>query len=183
MQGALGWIATTFGGALATFAALWLFVPMAVVIAGIFLDPVCRAVERRWYPWLPPPAGASFLSSNMAGLAIALKVAAFTLLSLLLSIFVPVAGHVVGWLLTAWALGRGLFASVAMRRMSRGDADRLYYRERTAVVVQGAVLALAGAIPFVNLLLPVLGPAAMVHLIVGGSGPPPEGTRARESWG
>ena len=182
-QGMLGWVATTFGGALATLAALWLFVPMAVVIAGLFLGPVCGAVERRWYPYLPPPSGAGFFSQNWAGLAIALKVAAFSLLSLMISIFVPVAGHLLGWLITAWALGRGLFASVAMRRMSRAEADLLYQRERVAVVLQGAALAALGVIPFANLLLPVVGPAAMVHLIVGGAGARSAGARARESWG
>ena len=90
-----------------------------------------------------------------------------SLLSLLVSIFIPGPGQVLGWVITAWALGRGLFAAVAMRRMSRREADQLYLRRRGAVFVQGAALTLGSVVPLLNLLLPVLGPAAMVHLVSG----------------
>ncbi len=166
-QGTIGVVASALGGVLALIGALWLFVPIAVVIAGLYLEPVCRAVERRWYPALPPAVGASVLSQGFAGLAIGLRVALLSIVSLVLSIFIPGPGHVLGWLITAWALGRGMFAAVAMRRMSRRDADLLYYRRRGAVLVQGAALALGGTVPLLNLLLPVLGPAAMVHLVSG----------------
>jgi uncharacterized protein involved in cysteine biosynthesis len=165
--GVLGDLASSIGGIAALVAALYLFVPIAVVIAGLFLAPVCNAVERRWYPGLPPPQGANMLSQTWAGLAIAVRVSLLSLLSLLVSIFIPGPGQLLGWVVTAWALGRGLFAAVAMRRMSRREADLLYLRRRGAVFVQGAALALGGAVPLLNLLLPVLGPAAMVHLVSG----------------
>jgi len=164
-QGVLGDLASSLGGLAVLVAALYLFVPIAVVIAGLFLQPVCRAVERRWYPGLPPAVGASMLSQSWAGLMIGLRVSVLSLLSLLVSIFIPGPGQVLGWLITAWAIGRGLFAAVAMRRMSRRDADQLYYRQRGAVVLQGAALTLCGAVPLLNFLLPVIGPAAMVHLV------------------
>ena len=166
-QGVLGDLASSVGGFAALVAALYLFVPIAVVIAGLFLTPICRAVERRWYPGLPPPIGASMLSQTWAGLAIALRVSVLSLLSLLVSVFIPGPGQVLGWVVTAWALGRGLFAAVAMRRMSRREADQLYIHRRGAVFVQGAALALGSVVPLLNLLLPLLGPAAMVHLVSG----------------
>jgi CysZ protein len=166
-QGLLGDLASSVGGLAALVAALYLFVPIAVVIAGLFLTPICRAVERRWYPGLPPAVGANMLSQTWAGLAIALRVSALSVLSLLVSIFIPGPGQVLGWVVTAWALGRGLFAAVAMRRMSRREADQLYIRRRGAVFVQGAALTLGSVVPLLNLLLPVLGPAAMVHLVSG----------------
>ena len=43
-HGLLAWLAGTFGGLLVLVSALWLFLPLAVVIAGLFLEPVCRAV-------------------------------------------------------------------------------------------------------------------------------------------
>ena len=36
--------------------ALWLFVPVAIVIATCFLDAIASAVDRRFYPGLPVPA-------------------------------------------------------------------------------------------------------------------------------
>lgn len=166
-QGVLGDLASSVGGLAALFAALYLFVPIAVVIAGLFLTPICRAVERKWYPGLPPAVGASVASQTWAGIMIALRVSVLSLLSLVVSIFIPGPGQVLGWVVTAWALGRGLFAAVAMRRMSRREADLLYLRRRGAVFVQGAALALGSVVPLLNLLLPVLGPAAMVHLVSG----------------
>jgi uncharacterized protein involved in cysteine biosynthesis len=52
-DGWFGWVAGALGGLAAALASLWLFLPVAVLIAGFFLEPVCRAVERRWYPALP----------------------------------------------------------------------------------------------------------------------------------
>jgi uncharacterized protein involved in cysteine biosynthesis len=73
---------------------------------------------------------------------------------------------VLGWAITAWALGRGLFANVAMRRMTRREAMQIYRARRWAVLAQGAVLTVAGTLPLLNLLVPVLGPAAMVHVLL-----------------
>jgi CysZ protein len=164
-HGTLGWIAGALGGALAIFAALWLFVPIAVVIAGLFLEPVCRAVERRWYPNLPPSRPAGLLVQGWDGLVVGLQVLGLTLISLTLALFLPGPGHLIGWLVTAWAVGRGMFSAVAMRRMDRRSALAFYDQIRWAVLAQGALLTLGGTVPILNLLLPVVGTAAMVHLI------------------
>ena len=51
-----------------------------------------------------------------------------------------------------------------MRRLSRPDAEALYRRNRTEVLIQGGFVALAAYVPLVNLLVPILGTAAMVHV-------------------
>ncbi len=170
----LAWLASVLGGFLVVASGLWLFLPVAVVIASLFMEPVCRAVERRWYPALPAPRGASLPVQVWDGAVVGLLVAAMSLVSLVLALVVPGVGLVVGWAITAWALGRGLFVAVAMRRMGRTEASALYARHRGAVLMQGAVLALAGYLPLVNLLVPVLGTACMVHVLMqtgGGARP------------
>jgi uncharacterized protein involved in cysteine biosynthesis len=159
----LGWVAGVLSGGLALAAAFWLFVPMAVVIAGLFMGPVCGAVERRWYPGLGAPRPASLAAQAWDSLAFGLQVLLLTLLGLLLA---PTGiGLAIGWLITAWAVGRGFFVAVAMRRMNRAAALSAYRQVRGAVLVQGAVLTLGGTIPLLNLLLPILGPATMVHIV------------------
>ena len=74
-------------------------------------------------------------------------------------------GLVLAWIIGGYAIGRGLFAAVAMRRMPRPAAEALYRRARPAVLTQGCILALAGTIPVLNLLIPVIGTAAMVHVL------------------
>jgi uncharacterized protein involved in cysteine biosynthesis len=164
--GWVAWVIGALGGFAALIAALWLFLPVAVVIASLFLDPICRAVEKRWYPGLPPPEGAHWAAQLWDGLAAGLRVLALSLLSGLFALMIPGAGLLLGWAVTAWAIGRGMFMAVAMRRMRRRDAHALYARHRGAVLLQGAALALAGYVPLANLLVPILGAACMVHVLM-----------------
>ncbi|MBV8093602.1 MAG: hypothetical protein JO110_10265, partial [Acetobacteraceae bacterium] len=52
-----------------------------------------------------------------------------------------------------------------MRRTTRAQAEALYQRDKLIILAQGGVLALAAWIPLLNLLLPVLGTAVMVHIL------------------
>jgi uncharacterized protein involved in cysteine biosynthesis len=150
----------------AVVAAVWLFLPLAVVIASASSESVCRAVERCWYPGLPPARGARFLSSLSDSLFVAALVLMVNVLGLALAVILPGIGLFIGWAITAWALGRGWFIAVAIRRMDLADASALYERNRWRVLLQGAALTLIGTVPLVNLMLPVLGPAAMVHEVI-----------------
>jgi CysZ protein len=172
-------IASVFGGLVGLAAALWLFLPLAVVIAGLFLGSVCAAVERRWYPHLPPPAGAGFAQQVWDGLVIGVQILGLNILSLILYL-VPGPGWLAAYLVTAWAIGRGMFISVALRRMRRHEAVARYRDQWWQVMLQGAALTLAGAVPVLNFLIPIIGPAAMVHVLMGVR--MGEGRRA-ETWG
>ncbi len=163
--GWLGWLAGAVGGVGAALLALWLFVPVALVISTLYMDRVAAAVDRRFYPDLPVPLGAPLAVQAWDGLALGAQVLVLQLLALLLAILVPGVGLVLGWLVAGWAIGRGLFMGVAMRRMGRPEALRTYAARRLSVLVQGVALALAGSVPGLNLLVPVVGTAAMVHVL------------------
>lgn len=160
-----GWAAGALGGVGAALLALWLFVPAAVLIATVFIDRIAAAVDRRFYPGLQPPVGASLAVQLWDGLALGLQVLALQLVGLLLAVVLPGIGLLLGWAIASWAIGRGLFVAVAMRRMGRVEATALYGRRRAPVLAQGAILALAATVPLLNLLVPVLGTAAMVHVL------------------
>ena len=168
--GILGWVAYAAGPVGAALLALLLFLPVATVIAVLFLDRVAEAVERRWYPRVPPAAPAPLSHQIWDGLELGLQVLAMQVLALVLSVLLPGVGLLLGWLVAAWALGRGLFVAVAMRRMGLREA-RLACRARLPeVVVQGGLMAALGVVPVLNLLAPVLGAAALVHVL---HAPPP----------
>ncbi len=99
------------------------------------------------------------------GIAVAMKVLALSIAALVLTIIVPGLGLVLGWMIASYAIGRGLFVAVAMRRMPRLMAESLYFQSRGIVLAQGGILALAAYIPMLNLLIPVIGVAAMVHIL------------------
>ena len=162
-----GWLAGALGGILSGLLALWLFVPAAVLISTLYLDRIAAAVERRFYPRLPPAAGASIALQSWDGVLLGLQLIPLQLLTLVLTIIVPGLGLVAGLLITGWAIGRGLFVAVAMRRMLRPQALLAYQSQRAAVLLPGVALAALGLVPFVNLLVPVVGIAAMVHVLEG----------------
>ena len=171
--GWLGWLGYAAGPVGAGLLALVLFLPVVCVIATLFVDRVAEAVERRWYPWVPPAAAAPFAHQVWDGLALGLKVLGLQLLALLLSVLLPGVGLLLGWLIAAWAIGRGLFVAVAMRRMGRREARLLCRRRLPAVLVQGGWMTALGLLPVLNLLAPVLGMAALVHVLHLPETPPP----------
>jgi CysZ protein len=168
------WVAGLLGGAGAVGLALLMFLPLAALIATLFIDRIADAVERRHYPGLPPPTPASLAAQSWDGVALGLRVLALQLVALMLAILLPGVGLVLGWFVAAWAIGRGLFVAVAMRRMGRMEAQALYRRRRWAVLTQGGLMSAGSLIPLLNLLSPVLGTAAMVHVLHDQSGIVPQ---------
>jgi CysZ protein len=168
LAGGSGWlarIAAALGGLLALGLAVWLFVPVMLAVAGLFLDPVADAVERRFYPGLPPARGASLAAQARFNLWFGLKLAALSLATLPLAFALPPVGTVLLWLVSAFGLGHGLFEGVAQRRMGVAEA-RILRRGREAQVLGiGAVLAAISLVPVLNLIVPVFGTAAMTHLL------------------
>ena len=165
LHGWVAWVADVLGSVGAWLLGLWLFLPVAAGIATLFIDRVARAVERRYYPMLPPAPGASLLAELVDGLALVWRILLLNLLALVLALVLPGIGLLLAWAIGAYAIGRGLFMTVALRRFDRRSAERLYAANRPAVLVQGGVMALAGYLPGFNLLIPVLGTAAMVHVL------------------
>jgi uncharacterized protein involved in cysteine biosynthesis len=167
LSGWLAWGADVLGSVGASLLGLWLFLPLAAGIATLFIDRVARAVERRYYPMLPPAPGAPLLAVLADALALVWRILLLSLLGLVLALMLPGVGLLLAWAIGAYAIGRGLFMAVALRRFDRRVAVRLYVANRAAILVQGGIMALAGYLPGFNLLIPVLGTAAMVHVLDG----------------
>ncbi|MBD0275327.1 MAG: EI24 domain-containing protein [Acetobacteraceae bacterium] len=169
LAGGSGWLATAaaaLGGALAVALAVWLFVPVMLAVAGVFLDPVAEAVERRFYPGLPPPrGGASLAAQARFNLWFGLRLGVLSLLALPVALAFPPAGAALLWLVSAVGLGHGLFEGVAQRRVGVAEARALRRAREASVLAIGAVLAGVSLVPLLNLLVPVVGTAAMTHLL------------------
>lgn len=161
----LGWVAWLAGSAGAGLLAMWLFVPLAMLIASLFMERIAAAVDHRWYRLPPPDGGAPAAAQAWDGVVLGVQVLLLQLVALALALLLPGVGVLLGFLVAGWGIGRGLFVGVAMRRMGRRAAQGEYARARLPVLVQGTLLALAGTVPLVNLLIPVLGTAAMVHVL------------------
>ncbi|MGE0416269.1 MAG: EI24 domain-containing protein [Acetobacteraceae bacterium] len=165
LEGPLAWAADILAAIGAWLLAFWFFVPVAAGIASFFVERIAVAVERRHYPFLPPARGAPLLDQAVDGIILTLRLTGLSILGLALILLIPGIGAVIAWVITGYALGRGLFVAVAMRRMSREQAAWLYRRNRVAVMAQGMLLAVGAWVPLFNLLLPVVAAAAMVHAL------------------
>ncbi len=159
------WLAGFAGGATTAVLSLWLFLPLATVIASLFVQRIADAVDARWYPGLPAGRPASLASQTWDALVLGLRVLAVQLVALIASLLLPGLGVAIGWFVASWAVGRGLFEPIALLRTDRATAAALYRSHRPAVLLQGALLTAAGLVPVLNLLAPILGVAAMVHIL------------------
>lgn len=164
LHGTLAWAADILGTAGTLLLAFWLFLPVAAVIGTFYIERIARAVERRYYPTLSPARGAPLGAQIADGLSLGLRILLLELVGLILAL-IPGIGILLGWLIAAYAIGRGLFMAVAMRRMPRPAAIALYRGSRGTILLQGGIIALAAYIPLLNLLIPVIGTAVMVHVL------------------
>ncbi|HEY7690462.1 MAG TPA: EI24 domain-containing protein [Dongiaceae bacterium] len=129
----------------------------------LFLDSVAQQVERLHYPSLPPPRGQSVQAAVLGGMKLALVAIGLNILALPVY-FIPIVNFFVFYLLNGYLLGREYFESVALRRLSAGEARELRRREKGRLIVAGVVITVMLTIPFLNLVAPVVATAFMLHL-------------------
>jgi uncharacterized protein involved in cysteine biosynthesis len=146
----------------------WLLLRIvAIAVIQFFADEIVIAVERRHYPGAHALARdlsfAESLRESLKGLGRALL---FNLLALPVALVLLVTGVgavAVFWLVNAVLLGRELQDLAWLRHKTRPDeAPPLSGITRLAL---GGVVAALFAVPFANLLAPVVGAAAATHLV------------------
>jgi CysZ protein len=140
---------------------------LALAVLQFHADEVVRAVEERHYPALAATARSlGWREELRCGLRGGLRAIGFNLVALpvaALLLFTAIGPAIVFWLVNAVLLGRELTELVALRHRAIGASTlRLSTRER---FVLGGIVAALLAVPFVNLIAPVLGAAAATHLI------------------
>lgn len=140
-----------------------LMVPVASAFTGFFLEDVCRSVEARHYPTLPPVPRARFWdtlieTANFFGLLIA----ANALCIILYLIALPLIPFIF-WGVNGLLLGREYFTLVASRRLGRAGAILLRRQHFWQVWLAGCLMAAPLSIPLVSLVIPVLGVATFTH--------------------
>ena len=160
------WLGSLFniGGVLFTIAlSIWLMVPVASAIIALFLDEVALAVEARHYPHLPKQTSTKLqdqilVSIRFLGILILGNIGA-----LILSMFLPFLAPVMFWATNGYLMGREYFQMVAMRRLSRAQAQELYQSHQGAIWRAGILMAIPLTIPLVGLFIPILGAATFTH--------------------
>lgn len=149
------------------FASFILFPAVIAMVLSFLLDDVCRQVEARHYPDLPPAREQPLLEAIMDGLRLALVTIGLNILFLPLIIalsFVPPLNLFVFYGLNGYLLGREYFELVAVRRTGAADGRRLRKIYRGRVLLAGVIVAIMLTLPVINLVMPLVATALMVHV-------------------
>ncbi len=149
---------------LLAFLSIFLMVPVASAITSLYLDDVADAVEAVHYPHLPPSTRVSFGEAlrdtiNFLGLLIGANFAA-----LVMALFFAPLALFIFWAMNGYLLGREYFTMAAMRRVGRKQAEVLRSRHHGTIWLAGVLMAMPLSVPFLNLLIPILGAATFTHL-------------------
>ncbi|MBK1666263.1 hypothetical protein CKO38_17305 [Rhodospirillum rubrum] len=164
----IAWLDTVIdwaaGGAVVVVALLF-FPALVTLVSGLFLDGVADAVDARHYSDLGAPRPIPLSETVISTLQFTLITVGLNILALPLYLLVPGVSLIAFYALNGYLIGREFFELAAHRRMDRASALALRRQRRGRLWVLGAAIAFLTTIPFLNLLVPVIGTAAMVHMV------------------
>jgi Uncharacterized protein involved in cysteine biosynthesis len=164
-----GWADTSTDvavGLLALVLPILFFPALATAIMSALLDGVADAVEARHYPalnWPRPQKWAEVLLTTLRFLLVMVAVNLVALPVYLLLLFTGLTA-VLAILVNGYLLGREYFELVALRRLKPERARLVFRHHLGRLWLAGIVIAFLFSVPLVNLLMPVVGTAFMVHL-------------------
>lgn len=155
------------GGTAVVVLALMLFPASFGIVISIFIERIADIVEHRHYPQLGPARGIPIWTGIWTGLVFLVAVIVLNLVMLpfyILAIFVAGLGAALFYGINGWLTARLYYEQVALRRMAPAEVKAWRKANSWVLWMTGIVIVLLGTIPILNLIVPVLGTAAMVHV-------------------
>ncbi len=147
--------------------ALMLFPASFGIVISIFLEQIADIVEAEHYPHLGKARGIPIWTGIWTGVVFLLAVLAINLVMLpfyVLALFIAGLGAVLFYAVNGWLAGRVYYEQVALRRLSPAEVKAWRGANTGVLWLTGIVIVFLGTIPILNLIVPVLGVAAMVHV-------------------
>ena len=166
----IGWLNTLIhwlGGAAVVVLALMLFPASFGIVVSIFMERIADIVEQAHYPELGPARGIPIWTGIWTGLVFLVAVIVLNLVMLpfyLVALFVAGLGAALFYAINGWLTARMYYEQVALRRMSPAEVKAWRKGNVWPLWLTGIVTVFLGTIPVLNLIVPVLGTAAMVHV-------------------
>ena len=154
-------------GAGVVVLALMLFPASFGIVISIFLEQIADIVEARHYPHLGKARGIPIWTGIWTGVVFLLAVIAINLVLLpfyIAAIFIAGLGAVLFYAVNGWLAGRIYYEQVALRRLDPAEVKAWRKANAGVLWLTGMVIVFLGTIPILNLIVPVLGVAAMVHV-------------------
>ncbi len=152
------------GLGLAILLSIFLMFPVAAIIVGFFLEEIADAVEDKHFPHLPPARRQGWGEIIVNAAEFFLTLIGANLLALIIYLVLLPIAWVPFLIVNGYLLGREYFELVAMRRMPLEEVKKLRQKFLGRIWFAGIVMAAPLSIPFLNLLVPVIGVAAFTHM-------------------
>ena len=165
-----GWLNETIrwlGGGAVTVLALMLFPASFGIVISIFLEKIADIVESEHYPQLGKARSIPVWTGIQSGVVFLLTLVALNLVLLpfyLVALFIAGLGAVLFYGANGWLTGREYYEQVALRRLDPAEVKARRKANIGVLWLTGIVLVFLGTVPILNLIVPVLGVAAMVHI-------------------
>jgi len=157
-----GTISVLTGGAAVIIAGFGFPIVMSAVI-GLFLDDIADAVEAKHYPDDPKAREVPIWSSIWDAVKFLGVVILCNLIALPLYL-IPVVNLCVYYVLNGYLLSREFFQQVAVRHHDMQDVNKLRKVDGFELFLIGVAITFSLTIPILNLIIPIIATAAMVHL-------------------
>jgi CysZ protein len=141
----------------------WFLFPLMMPLIAVFLgDALAAKIDEQDYDVKDTPS-MPLMPQIVGALRFMVASIGWNILALVLLIFPPfwLVGY---YLINGWLLGRDFFETVAVRHALPEEAERLRKNNRLKILLVGAGLVLLSNIPVMNLTVPFIAVAVMVHL-------------------
>ncbi len=144
-----------------------LFPAFATLLVSLFLDEIASAVEARYYASDEPGKAPRLRESLMIAARFTVAVVLLNIAALpiyLLLFWFPAVNVVIFYSLNGYLLGREYFELVAQRHMATGQIRKIRRIHQSTLLLTGVIIMFMLTIPVLNLVVPVVATAAMVHV-------------------
>ena len=150
-------------GAMVLLSAFLMF-PVAAMFVNLNLDRIVDAVEARHYPELAAVRPMGLLEALKGAVVFTLVVLGVNLVAMIFYLLSGPFAPLVFWAVNGFLFGREYFELVALRRLEPAAMRHLRGRHGLRIWLAGTLMAVPLSIPVLNLLVPVVGVAAMTHM-------------------
>jgi len=147
----------------AFFVAIFLFPLTMSAVIGIFLDDIADAVEAKHYAGDKPSRDIPLWTSIWDSLKFFAVIILCNLLALPLYL-IPGVNLVVYYVLNGYLLSREFFQQVGIRHHDMKEVNKLRKIQGFEIFLTGVAIAFCMTIPVLNLIVPIIATATMVHL-------------------
>lgn len=146
-----------------------LFPGIVTMVMGVLVDQIATAVEEEYYPnrvgsRKVPVTDVVISAGKLTLIMLVVNLLALVPYIILFFMTASIGAFALFVAINGFLLGREYYEMVAMRHMDRKMVHRFRVENGNKIFIVGALMAAMFAVPFLNILAPIVGAAVMTHV-------------------